>query len=315
MHYRRLGRTELMVSEAGFGGLPIGGLRWGDVRDEESLAALQRAYGLGANFFDTADVYGRGHSEELIGQALGKVRRHVLIATKAGIDFYHGEPTRNNFEPAYIRTAIERSLDRLRTDYIDLFQLHNPPQKLAKEPGVWQTLHEMQAEGKVRYFGVSCRTANDARAYIRAAEANDDPRMFGDTLQIAYNLLDQQAAAKDVFVEAHRHDWGIISRVPLASGALSGKYSATHKFPANDFRVDWSAERLAETSRRVEALRFLETPTRTLAQAAIAFCLSQPAVSTVITGAKTPAQVEENAAASNHAPLSNEELRQIAALA
>lgn len=314
MNYRRLGRTELMVSEVGFGGLPIGGLRWGDVRDEESLAALGRAYELGTNFFDTADVYGRGHSEELIGQALGDVRHHVLIATKAGIDFYHGEPTRNNFEPAYIRQAVERSLERLRTDYIDMFQLHNPPQKLAKEPGIWDELRMLQSEGKVRYFGVSCRTANDARAYMRAAEAQDDPRAFGDTLQVAYNLLDQEAAAKDVFVEAHRHDWGIISRVPLASGPLSGRYGANHKFPPNDFRADWSAERLADMETRVDALRFLERPGQSLAQAAIAFCLSQPAVSTVITGAKTPPQVEENAAASDMAPLADEELARIGLL-
>lgn len=311
MHYRRLGRTELMVSEIGFGGLPIGGLRWGDVRDEESLAALRRAYDLGTNFFDTADVYGRGHSEELIGQALGEVRSHVLLATKAGIDFYHGEPARNNFDPAYIRSAIERSLERLRTDYLDLFQLHNPPQKLARESGVWEELRAAQREGKVRYFGVSCRTANDARAYMRAAEAAEDPRAFGDTLQVAYNLLDQEAADRDVFIEAHRYDWGIISRVPLASGVLSGRYGAAHRFPPNDFRADWSPERLAETSRRIESLRFLETPGRTLAQAAIAFCLSQPAVSTVITGAKTPSQVEENAAAGDLAPLSAEELARV----
>jgi aryl-alcohol dehydrogenase-like predicted oxidoreductase len=303
-----------MVSEVGFGGLPIGGLRWGDVRDEESLAALRRAYDLGTNFFDTADVYGRGHSEELIGQALGDVRPHVLIATKAGIDFYRGEPTRNNFDPQYIRTAIERSLERLRTDYIDLFQLHNPPQKLARETGIWEELRLLQREGKVRYFGVSCRTANDAVAYMRAAEAQDDPRALGDTLQVAYNLLDQEAAAKDVFIEAHRHDWGIISRVPLASGVLSGRYTAGHHFPPNDFRADWSSERLADSAARVEALRFLETPARTLAQAAIAFCLSQPAVSSVISGAKTPAQVEENAATADLAPLSDQELAQIASV-
>ena len=314
MNYRRLGRTELMVSEVGFGGLPIGGLRWGDVRDEHSLAALQRAFELGVNFFDTADVYGRGHSEELIGQALASVRPNVLIATKVGIDFYHGEPARANFAPAYIRQALDRSLERLRTDYVDLSQLHNPPQKLAKDDAIWETLHDIQTAGLVRFFGVSCRTANDARAYIRAAESQDGQRRFGDTLQVAYNLLDQEAAAKDVFVEAHRHDWGVISRVPLASGALSGRYGPAHRFPPNDFRAGWSAERLAETARRVEALRFLETPERSLAQAAIAFCLSQPAVSTVISGARTPEQVAENAAAADHAPLSDDDLRQVSML-
>jgi aryl-alcohol dehydrogenase-like predicted oxidoreductase len=301
-----------MVSEVGFGGLPIGGMRWGDVRDEESLAALQRAFELGVNFFDTADVYGRGHSEELIGQALGEVRPNVLIATKVGMDFTRGEPARANFDPAYIRAALDRSLARLRTDYVDLYQLHNPPQKLVKEDAVWETLRDLQRDGKVRYFGVSCRAANDARAYMRAAEASDDPRHFGDTLQVAYNLLDQEAAEKEVFVEARRHDWGIISRVPLASGMLGGRYTAEHEFPYTDFRGDWSRERLSETVDRVDALRFLEKPGRTLAQAAIAFCLSQPAVSTVISGAKTAGQVEENSAAGEHAPLSDEELREIA---
>jgi aryl-alcohol dehydrogenase-like predicted oxidoreductase len=313
MHYRRLGRTELMVSEIGFGGLPIGGIRWGDVRDEESLEALQRAFDLGVNFFDTADVYGRGHSEELIAQALGGVRPQVVIATKGGIDFYRGEPGRSNFDSAYLRTAVEKSLARLRTDYIDVYQLHNPPQKLAKDDSVWEMLRELQAAGAIRYFGVSARTANDARAYLRAAEPDGDQRRFGDTLQVAYNLLDQEAAAKDVFVEAHRQDWGVISRVPLASGMLTGKYGAGHRFADTDFRADWSRERLAETAARVEAYRFLEREGRTLAQAAIAFCLSQPAISTVITGAKTAAQMEENAAASEMAPLTDEELRAVSA--
>jgi aryl-alcohol dehydrogenase-like predicted oxidoreductase len=238
----------------------------------------------------------------------------VIIATKAGMDFYRGEPARSNFTAAYLRTALDKSLARLRTDYVDVWQMHNPPQKLAKDDAVWETFRELQAAGKVRYFGVSARTANDARAYLRAAGAGDDSRRFGDTLQVAYNLLDQEAAAKDVFVEAHRQDWGVISRVPLASGMLSGRYDASHRFADTDFRADWSRERLSETAARVESFRLLERQGRTLAQAAIAFCLSQPAVSTVITGAKTPAQVEENAAASDMAPLADEELRAVAAV-
>jgi aryl-alcohol dehydrogenase-like predicted oxidoreductase len=311
MHYRRLGRTGLMVSEVGFGGWPIGGQMWGSVEDEESLAALQRAFDLGVNFFDTADIYGHGHSEELIGQVFSSVRPNVLIATKCGLDFYRGEPAKTNFTPEYIRTALEKSLARLRTDYVDVYQLHNPPQKLAKDDAVWETLDTLKSEGKVRFFGVSARTANDARAYLRAADGEDAPsRRFGDTLQVAYNLLDQEAAAKDVFVGAHRHDWGVISRVPLASGVLSGKYDATHYWPPTDFRAAWSRERLAETVRRVEALRFLvKPPLETMAQAAVAFALSQEAVSTVITGAKTAEQVEDNIRASQCAPLAADDLR------
>jgi len=311
MRYRRLGRTGLMVSEVGFGGWPIGGQMWGSVEDEESLAALQRAFDLGVNFYDTADVYGHGHSEELIGQAFATVRPNVLIATKVGIDFYRGEPARANFAPEYIRSALEKSLERLRTDYVDVYQLHNPPQKLTKDDAVWETLASMQAEGKVRFIGVSARTANDARAYLRAADAGDGvTTRFGDTLQVAYNLLDQEAAAKGVFVEAYRQDWGVISRVPLASGMLSGKYEAGHYWPPTDFRAAWSRERLAETVQRVETLLFLvKPPVRSMTEAALAFVLSQEAASTVITGAKTEAQVEENARASEVAPLAAEQLR------
>jgi aryl-alcohol dehydrogenase-like predicted oxidoreductase len=311
MHYRRLGRTGLMVSEIGFGGWPIGGQMWGSVEDEDSLAALQRAFDLGVNFYDTADVYGHGHSEELIGRAFASVRPNVLIATKFGFDFYRGEPAKSNWATDYIRSAVEKSLARLRTDYIDVYQLHNPPQKLAKDDAVWETLAALQAEGKIRFYGVSARTVNDARAYLRAAEAGGEPsRHLGDTLQVAYNLLDQEAALKDVFVEAYRQDWGIISRVPLASGLLSGKYDAGHYWPPTDFRAAWSRERLAETVRRVDTLRFLvKPPLETMAQAAVAFVLSQEAVSAVITGARSAEQVEDNVRASDAAPLAADDLR------
>ncbi len=308
MIFRRLGRTELMVSEIGFGGLAIGGVRWGDVRDEQSLAALQRAFGLGVNFFDTADIYGRGHSEELIGQALDEVRDHVLIATKAGQDFSRGPYARPNFAPEYIRSALEASLKRLRTDYVDVYLLHNPPQKLTKDDAVWEALADLKREGKIRFFGVSAKTVNDGLAYLKADRAGE-PGRFGDVLQAPYNMLDQVAALKGLFIAAHRQDWGVVSRVPLASGMLTGKYTAGHYFPPDDFRADWSRERLAETVRRVEALRFLARDGRTMAQTAIAFALSQEAASTVITGAKTAGQVEEDAGASAFAPLPPEDLR------
>ena len=309
MHYRRLGRTELMVSEIGFGTLAIGGFRWGDVTDEDSLVALRSSYELGVNFYDTADIYGHGHSERLLARAFGEMRDRVIIATKGGFDFTRGALTRPNFAPEYIQSAVEASLSRLETDSIDLYLLHNPPQKLAKEPGIWETLADLRREGKIRCYGVSAHTANDARAFLRAAEVSEDPRRFGDVVQVAYNLIDQEAAAKDVFVEAHRQDWGVISRVPLASGMLTGKYSAEHYFPQDDWRAGWSRSRVAETARKVEVVRFLEDESRTLAQASLAFCLSQPAISTVIVGAKTAEQAEANASASAIAPLPEDEQR------
>lgn len=316
MHYRRLGRTGMMVSEIGFGGWPIGGLRWGSVEDEDSLRALQRAFDFGINFFDTADVYGHGHSEELIGQAFASRRPNVVIATKIGVDFYEGEPAKQNFSPAYVRSALERSLKRLRTDYVDVLQLHNPPQKLLRDDRLWETLSDLRSTGKVRFYGVSARTVNDALAYLKAADAGEEhTRRFGDTLQVAFNLLDQDAAAKGVFVEAYRQDWGIIARVPLASGMLTGKYAGDHYFTPDDFRAMWSPGRLRETAKRVEALRFLvQPPVESMTQAALAFVLSQEAVSTVITGAKTEAQVEENALAPELAPLPADDLRRAQAL-
>jgi aryl-alcohol dehydrogenase-like predicted oxidoreductase len=174
----------------------------------------------------------------------------------------------------------------------------------------------MKAAGSVRSYGISARTANDARFYLRTAHGENDEhsRRFGDVIQVAYNMLDQEAATKGVFVEAARQDWGVISRVPLASGMLSGRYAAGHYFPANDFRGDWAPARLRETVRRVEALRFLAGEGRTLVQTAIAFALSQEAVSTVIAGAKDAPQVEENVAASDLAPLPDPDLRAAQAL-
>ncbi|HUF53407.1 MAG TPA: aldo/keto reductase [Dehalococcoidia bacterium] len=316
MIYRRLGRTEMMISEAGFGGWAIGGEGWGDVRDEDSLAAVQGAYELGVNFFDTADVYGHGHSEELLGQALGEFRDRVLIATKVGVDFTKGEPARHSYDPAYILEAVERSLERLRTTYIDLYQLHNPPQKLTKNDALWETLADLRARKKIRFYGISAKTANDALAYLRFERESGEKGRFGDTLQVAYNMIDQEAADKGVFVEAFRQDWGVIARVPLASGLLAGKYAPDHYFPPSDWRSMWSPKRVRESVERVQALRFLSRegrprgPQGSMAQTAIAFVLSEPAVSTVISGAKTIAQIEETVAASEMAPLPEEDLRE-----
>lgn len=302
----------MMVSEIGFGTSPIGGQIWGDVDEADSVAALRRAFDLGVNLFDTADLYGHGRSEELIAGALGDVRPNVVIVTKGGQDFrLRGPHARPNFDPEYIRDALDASLTRLRTDYVDVYLLHNPQQRVSKDERVWELLAGLNAAGKIRYFGVSARTVNDARFYLRTAHGENDEhsRRFGDVVQVAYNMLDQEAATKGVFVEAARQDWGVISRVPLASGMLSGNYAAGHYFPPNDFRGDWSPQRFAETVRRVEALRFLARDDRSLVQSALAFALSQEATSTVIAGAKNPAQVEENVVASEFAPLADDDLR------
>ena len=311
MRYRRLGRTEMMVSEVGFGTSPLGGMWWGEVEDDVSVAAIRRSFDLGVNFFDTADLYGHGRSEELIARALAGKRPNVVIATKVGIDFRLPHRTSSNFVPAYVRQALEASLSRLKTDYVDLYQLHNPPQELAKDERIWSLLTDLKAEGKIRFFGISARTVNDAVRYLKLADAEDEhSQRYGDTVQVAYNMLDQEAATRGVFVDAARQDWGVITRVPLASGMLAGKYAGDHDFPPGDFRGDWSHARLSETVRRVESLRAVSGPLKgTMAQTAIAFALSQETASTVISGAKDSGQAEENAAASEFAPLGQNDLR------
>src|SRR3989338_1409237 len=183
MKYRILGRTGLKVSEMGFGAWAIGGTSYGPTRDEDSLEALETAWGHGVNFFDTADTYGHGHSEELIGRFLKGKRDEAVIATKAGWDFYHGG-SRQNFDPDYLRFACGESLRRLQTDRIDLYQLHNPKLEALERGTLFQVLDELKKEGKIRFYGVSVHTPSEALAVIRSGKA--------DTLQLIFNLIDQR---------------------------------------------------------------------------------------------------------------------------
>jgi aryl-alcohol dehydrogenase-like predicted oxidoreductase len=293
MRYRRLGRSQLMTSEVGLGAWAIGG-GWGPVDDETSIAALRKAVDLGVSFIDTADVYGEGHSEEVIGKALeGNNRHRAVIATKAGLK----SPSGNDFSPAHIVEALEGSMKRLNTDWVDLLQLHNPTQAALADPELWETLRKLKQEGKIRAYGASVQSPRDA---IKAIENGDV-----DTVQVVFNVIDQDARA--FFETARAHNVGVIARVPLASGFLSGKYSHDHKF----HRTDWRA-RLGEPRRRLMLRRaaaldpVVEGLGSTRAQAAIAFVLSYPDVAVTIPGVKTPEQADENASASRHAPLSPE---------
>jgi aryl-alcohol dehydrogenase-like predicted oxidoreductase len=272
---RTLGRTGLVVSEIGFGAWAIGGEAYGPTDDATSLAALRRAVERGVTFFDTADVYGKGRSEELVGKAVG--RENVVLATKVGWD-WSGSERQQNFTPEFIRRACEASLRRLGR--IDLYQLHNPPPAAMREAVA--VLRELQREGKVRFVGASLRTPADAAAAIEAGV---------DTIQVVHNYL-EPAPIKGM-------DVGVIAREPLARGLLTGKFSASATFPASDVRSNWKdwARRIAQ----VDEFRALVRPDLPLARAALKFVLAQKAVSVAIPGAKTPAQVDENAAASDGA--------------
>jgi len=290
MQYRTLGRTGLRVSDIGFGAMTIGGEVFGATDDQESLHALHRALDLGMNFIDTADAYGRGHSEELIAQVLKTRRSEVILATKGGNQFTVRQGLRN-FDPDYITSALEASLKRLQIETIDLYQLHNPSQEVMRRGDIFERLDRCKREGKIRFYGVSLEKTDDGLVAIETGKP--------DTLQVVYNILHQDPEAQ-LFLLAQKDNIGIIARVPLERGVLSGRFRSTAEFAQKDWRRGvFSEEGLAQTHAAVEKLGFLvkgEVPT--LAQAALRFVLSNPIISTVIPGIRTVQQAETNIAVS-----------------
>ena len=241
MKYRRLGATGLKVSEIGFGAWGIGGdvngsVAYGPTDDKDSRRALQRAFELGIRFYDTADFYGYGHSEELIGQVLKDVRSQVVIATKVGLLDATG---RHDFTRRHIKHSIEGSLRRLGTDYVDLYQLHSPPID-ALDGEVLATLQLLQTEGKIRAFGISVRSPDDALVAMRA---------FGvKCIQVNFNLVDQRAVENGLLAKCEEGECRIIVRTPLCFGFLTGAYSTNIQFQESDHRNRWSTEQIRRWS-------------------------------------------------------------------
>ncbi len=302
MKLRKLGRTNLLVSEIGFGAWAISGIGYGPIEDSESIRTLHKALDLGVNTIDTADSYGNGHSEELIGRVL-KERgdKETIIATKFGWDFYRRNGLRGNLRRDYIFFALEHSLKRLKRDWIDIYLVHlSRPDSLANLR-VYETMDELRKQGKIRFYGVSASYVKDGIAAI----TNGKP----DIIQIRYNILEQEPE-KELFPLAMKNEIGIIAREPLASGILTGKYNEDSHFPKSDHRRGWSKSYIIESIDKVKRLMFLKTPEKTLIQVSIRFCLSHEAVSTVIPGAKRVDQVEENIG-STKVELSPKELEKI----
>ena len=292
------------MSEIGFGSWAIGGNvhgnSYGPTDDGASRVAVAKALEMGCNFFDTADVYGNGHSEELLGGCLKGVRDKVFIATKVGGDFYSGY-TRMNFSAQYIRFALEKSLQRLQTEWVDLYQLHNPSLALIQEGKVFEAMVELKREGKIRAIGVSISNPEEGVAAITNACC--------DSLQVVFSLL-RREALKDLFPLVKKHGVAIVAREPLMNGFLTGKFLASPRFFPGDIREGWPPDYVEMTRARVEKLRFLAKSGRTLSQAALKFALSDPAVSTTIPGCKSEQQVVENLGASDAPDLSAQELKQ-----
>jgi aryl-alcohol dehydrogenase-like predicted oxidoreductase len=314
MQYRELGRTGWKVSTISFGAWAIGGT-WGDVRDEESLAALQRALDLGVNFFDTADVYGDGRSEQLLARLRKQRREPFYVATKAGrrLDPHIAA----GYNKANLTAFVERSLKNLEVEAIDLLQLHCPPTQVYYLPEVFGALDDLVKAGKLRHYGVSVEKVEEALKAIEYPNVQ--------TVQIIFNIF-RQRPLELFFGEAQRRRIGILARVPLSSGMLTGKMTAKTAFEADDHRQgnrqgEWfdRGETFSgldyETGlQAVDELRPLVPAGKTLAQMALRWILMLPAVTCAIPGAKRPSQVEENVAAADFPPLSEETMMQIRAI-
>ena len=293
MNYRALGKTGRQVSEIGFGAWGIGGAQngavaYGATDDQESLSALKHAFDLGVTFFDTSDFYGFGHSETLIGKAFQKCRDKIIIASKVG---FVALPDIQDFSSKHILSAIDNSLKRLQTDYIDLYQLHSPDVGVLTDT-LWNTLEHLRDCGKIKNIGISLRSPGDALTVLQ-----DYPF---DTIQVNYNLVDQRALDIGLLDLCLEKQIGVVIRTPLCFGFLTGKYTGQSRFGLSDHRKNWSEAQIERWAQayQVFLLSLGETQDLTPAQIALKFCLSHDAVSTVIPGMLNKKQVKENVSVS-----------------
>lgn len=314
MRYRTFGRTGWQVSEIGYGAWPIGGGMWVEVPEERSKAALHAVLEAGIDFFDTALAYGNGLSERLVGAVLREAgaRDRVRVATKVPPlsrvwPAHPGVPLQEAYPAHWIRECAEQSLRNLDSGPIDLLQLHTWTDAWADDPEWYDALSALRDEGKIRAFGVSVNDHDPASA-LQVTQSGKI-----DSVQMIYNIFDRSPEA-ELFPAAVEAQVGVIARVPLDEGSLTGKYSRDTVFPPGDFRESYFAgERLGETVDRVERLRpLLERPDQSLAQGALRFCLSHPAVSTVIAGSTNPEHIRQNAKVAELGPLDEGTLEALA---
>ncbi|AIK39979.1 aldo/keto reductase [Bacillus pseudomycoides] len=305
MKYRALGKTSLTVSEIGFGAWAIGGDEWGPVNDKHSISAMKKAIECGVNFIDTADVYGLGHSEKLVAQAIKEHRNDIILSTKGGLIGHHYDP---DGEPVYDTAAkviavFETSLLRLQTDYIDVYFCHIWWDKKEETEAFLRAFEILKRDGKVRAVGVSTHDLQ----YIK--NFNKDGQI--DVIQLDYSILNREPE-NDILPYLQEKNLGAVIRGPLKMGILTGKFTDQTTFPDGDLRQDWPKETwFQDDLRKVEQLRSLSNPKQTLGQLALRYVLSHPAVSVAIPGAKTANQAAENAAASVRPLLLEEELAYI----
>ncbi|HEY6803188.1 MAG TPA: aldo/keto reductase [Pyrinomonadaceae bacterium] len=311
MNYRELGRTGWKVSSISFGAWAIGNA-WGSVDADESLRALHEAVDRGVNFFDTADVYGDGHSERLVAQLRRERSEEIIVATKAGrrLDPHESD----GYTASNLAAFVERSLKNLNTEAIDLLQLHCPPTDVYYRPEVFGALDDLVQQGKLRYYGVSVERVEEALKAIEYPNVQ--------SIQIIFNIF-RERPADLFFAEAKRREVGILARLPLSSGMLAGKMTPASTFANDDHRnfnrhgeafdrgetfsgVDYETGLTA-----VEEIRALLPEGVTMAQFALRWILMFDAVTCAIPGAKRPTQVAENVAAADLPEISAETMHKI----
>ena len=285
MKFRQMPRTDLVLSEIGFGVWTVATDWWGKISDEGKASLLENALEIGVNFFDTADTYGEGFGEEILAKVLGHRRKEMIIATKFGYDFYDKSIPRvghqervQRFDREFVTYACEQSLRRLQTDYIDLYQIHNPKMTALERDDLFETLEQLQFDGKIRYFGSAL---GPDIGWFEEGEASMRQRHV-DSVQIIYSIIEQEPA-RDFFPIAGEEEVGLLSRVPHASEVLTGRYIEPPSFEEGDHRASRKAEWMREAIRKAEQVKFLvQEDTRTMSQSAIKFCLAQPSIVSVL---------------------------------
>jgi aryl-alcohol dehydrogenase-like predicted oxidoreductase len=311
MKYRELGRTGFKVSEVSFGSWAIGGT-WGPVKDKESLAALHKAIEMGVNFFDTADVYGDGRSERLLGKIRKEYDGKIYITTKVGRRL---EPhTTEGYNRKNLTSFIERSLKNLDVETIDLLQLHCPPTEVYYKPEVFKIMDDFIREGKIRYYGVSVEKVE------QALKAIEYPNV--QSVQIIFSMF-RHRPSELFFSQAKKRKVGILARVPLASGMLTGKFDNDSTFASDDHRKfnrngeafdrgeTFSGVDFSTGLKAVEELKTICPKGMSMVQFALRWILMFEEVTCAIPGAKRPSQAEENFSSSDLSPLSDETIEKV----
>lgn len=316
MKYRNISGTDIAVSEVGFGVWTVSTGWWGEVDDERSVRLLRQAHKRGINYFDTADTYGSGKGETLLADAFGHMRDEVVISTKIGYDFYNHTARRGQQErpqdwsEKFLRFALEQSLKRLATDYIDFLQLHNTKMDAVEDDALFALMETFKAEGKVRSYGIAL---GPKIGWLDEGVKAMRERQI-DGVQMIYNLIEQDPGR--ALIEAARETGtSLIVRVPHSSGMLEGKYDENTTFAQNDHRRHRPKEWLTTGLKKVEQLEFLtESGERTLGQAALKFVLASPKVVSTLPNIYGEEQIEEFAVTSETPDLTGTELARIAEL-